>query len=110
MAAILYLVKDLLFTSKIRETARQLGLDTQAVRSAEELSAAAPRARVAILDLRLPDALQAVDRVSAAGIPSIGFVDHERVDLMDEATRRGCTKVLAKGKFSSDLGLLLKEL
>jgi hypothetical protein len=105
MAAVVYLVTDLLFTSKIRETARQLGLDVHAVRSADEVATATATARLFIVDLRRPDALAALE-AAALGATRIGFVDHERVDVMEAARARGCT-ALAKGKFSSDLPRLL---
>ncbi|MCA1663167.1 MAG: hypothetical protein LC659_02640 [Myxococcales bacterium] len=105
MAAVVYLVTDLLFTSKIRETAAQLGLDVQAVRAAGEVATATATARVLIVDLRRPDALEALD-AAAPSAKKIGFVDHERTDLIDAARARGCV-ALAKGKFSSDLPRLL---
>src|SRR5438445_5157541 len=108
MAAVVYLVSDLLFTSKIRETALQLGLDVQVVRSATEVAGALAHARVFIVDLRRPDALAALEAAAAVG-SKIGFVDHERVDIMDAARDRGCV-ALAKGKFSSDLPKLLANL
>jgi hypothetical protein len=108
MAAVVYLVNDLLFTSKIRETAQQLGLDVQAVRTPAEVAAATAEARAIIVDLRRPDALQALE-AAAAGVTRIGFIDHERVDVMEAARERGCT-ALAKGKFSSDLPRLLSRL
>lgn len=96
---------DLLFTSKIRETAQQLGLDVQAVRSAADVAGATRQARYFIVDLRRPDALEALE--AAAPVASkIGFVDHERVDVIEAARARGCV-ALAKGKFSSDLPRLL---
>ncbi len=105
MAAVVYLVNDLLFTSKIRETAQQLGLDVQAVRSATEVAAATADARVFIVDLRRPDALAALD-TAAAATAKIGFIDHERVDVIEAARARGCV-ALAKGKFSAELPRLL---
>ena len=108
MAAVVYLVNDLLFTSKIRETALQLGLDVQAVRTPEEVPAATAGARAFIVDLRRPDALPALE-AAAAGVTRIGFIDHERVDVMEAARERGCT-ALAKGKFSSDLPRLLSRI
>jgi voltage-gated potassium channel Kch len=108
MAAVVYLVNDLLFTSKIRETALQLGLDVQAVRTPADVPAATAAARVLIVDLRRPDALAALE-AAAAGVTRIGFVDHERVDIMEAARERGCT-ALAKGKFSSDLPRLLSRI
>ncbi len=98
-------MNDLLFTSKIRETAQQLGLDVQPVRSADEVASATAAARVFIVDLRRPDALAALE-AAAPATSKIGFIDHERVDVMDAARDRGCV-ALAKGKFSSDLPRLL---
>jgi hypothetical protein len=105
MAAVVYLVTDLLFTSKIRETAAQLGLDVQAVRAAGEVPSATAEARFFVVDLRRPDALAALEAAAPAA-KKIGFVDHERVDVMEAARARGCV-ALAKGKFSSELPRLL---
>jgi hypothetical protein len=103
MAAVVYLVSDLLFTSKIRETAAQLGLVCQAARSVEEI-AQIKDAQVLIVDLRRPDAMPALE--AAPTLRKIGFIDHERVDVMEAARERGCT-ALAKGKFSNELARLL---
>jgi hypothetical protein len=105
MAAVVYLVSDLLFTSKIRETAQQLGLDVQAVRATTDVAAATATARFFVIDLRRPDALAAL-QAAAPSTHKIGFIDHERTDVMEAARALGCT-ALAKGKFSSDLGRLL---
>lgn len=105
MAAVVYLVNDLLFTSKIRETAAQLGLDVQAVRAIGDVAQATAGARFFVIDLRRPDALTALKDADPAA-HKIGFIDHERTDVMEAARALGCT-ALAKGKFSSDLGRLL---
>ena len=110
---IVYLCSDLLFTSKIRETAQALGHTAVAARDVAALPAVARDAAAVIVDLRRPDALAALDALRAddatRDIPAVGFCDHERVELMDEARRHGCTRVLAKGKFSSDLKHLLAD-
>jgi hypothetical protein len=105
MAAVVYLVSDLLFTSKFRESALQLGLDVQAVRGPGEVAGATAGARVFIVDLRRPDALDALE-AAASGARRIGFIDHERTDVMEAARSRGCV-ALAKGKFSTELPRLL---
>jgi CheY-like chemotaxis protein len=111
MAEVVYLVQDLLFTSKIRETAHHLGVEVVGARSPEALALAARQARLVIIDLRLPTALEALDRLAgdpdAARVPSVGFVDHERTDVMADARARGCGRVLAKGEFASGLPALL---
>jgi hypothetical protein len=70
---------------------------------------------VAIVDLRLPDALAALASVtglpaSPPGTPAvrtIGFIDHERTDVMDAARAAGCQEVLTKGGFAHALPRLL---
>ena len=110
MPTIAYLCTDLLFTSKIRETASALGHTAQATQGPASLALAAREAALVVVDLRRSDALAALDALAAdaASITAaiVGFVDHERTDLMEEARRRGCTP-LAKGKFSSELKHLL---
>jgi hypothetical protein len=68
-------------------------------------------ARVAIVDLRLPDALDALASVTAlgpaSGVRTIGFIDHERTDVMDAARAAGCQEVLTKGGFAHALPRLL---
>ena len=111
MADVVYLVTDLLFTSKIRETAGQLGLSAARAASPEALAEGAQGAAIAIVDLRLPGAIQALALLEAAGPGArrIGFVDHERADVMDAARGAGCHIVLAKGAFSKQLPELLSE-
>jgi len=111
MGRIAYLCHDLLFTSKIRETARSLGHEVQAARDPGSLVDAARSSDTVIIDLRLPVALDAIARLradpSTAEVTTVGFCDHERVELMEQARAAGCTHVLAKGKFSTDLKLLV---
>ena len=114
MAEIAYLVQDLVFTSKIRETAQHVGIEVQSARNPEALVLAAKQARLVILDLRLPTAFEALDRLAAdpeaAQVPKVGFIDHERTDMMEEARARGCERVLAKGEFASGLPSILQAL
>jgi hypothetical protein len=111
MASVIYFVKDLLFSSKIRETAGQVGLDVEPFRDPQGLASAARSAKVVILDLRLPNALEALELIAqdpeAKDVLSIGFIDHEKEDVMSAAAARGCKRVLAKGRFSNELGMLL---
>ena len=113
MKPVAYLVQDLLFVSKIREAARQLGVEVERAASPEALYEAASRARLVIVDLRLPAALRALELLAAdpetARVPSVGFVGHEDLEVMRTASERGCGTVLPKGKFASDLPRLLSD-
>lgn len=115
MADVVYLVQDMLFSSKIRETAKPLGLTCQGLRDPAALTvAAATGAKMVILDLRLPAAMEALNALAAdpaaAAVPSIGFIDHELTEVMDMARARGCGQVMAKGQFSTALPRLLSQL
>ena len=113
MAEVVYLVQDLVFTSKIRDAAHHLGVEVQSARNPEALVLAARQARLVIVDLRLPTAFEALDRLAAdpeaSLVPSVGFVDHERTDVMDEVLAWGCGRVLAKGEFTRGRAGLLKD-
>lgn len=112
MADVVYFVQDMLFTSKIREVAKQVGVTVQATRDPAALvSAATADAKLVIVDLRLPAALDALAALAAnpttREVPSVGFIDHEKTDVMDAATATGCGQVMAKGQFASALPRLL---
>jgi CheY-like chemotaxis protein len=110
---VLYVVHDLLFVSKIQEAAEALGVTVQGVRDVETLPEVAKGARLVVLDLGLPQAIRALEILAAqpdtAGIPSVGFVGHERRDVMETATALGCGRVMAKGEFATRLAALLRE-
>ena len=115
MSDVVYFARDMLFTSKIREVAKQLGVTVEAARDATALSqAVAQGARLVIVDLRLDGALDALSAVTSdpasADVPTVGFIDHEKVEVMDEARARGCREVLTKGQFSHALPRLLNQL
>jgi len=115
MPDVVYLVQDMIFTSKIREAAKPLGLSVQGTRDPAALVAgAAGGAKLVIVDLRLPVAMDALAALAAnpaaAAVPSVGFIDHERTDVMEAARVCGCGQVMAKGQFSTALPRLLTSL
>jgi len=111
MADVVYFVRDLLFVSKIREAAEQLGIGVAPARDLDTLEREAAGARLVIVDLRLADAMAALERLArqpnAATVRTVGFVDHERIDLMEAAKALGCGRVLAKGQLAAELPRLL---
>lgn len=110
---VVYLVRDLLFVSKIREAAEPLGVRLTSVRDADAFPDAARGARLVILDLGRPEAMRALELLAAdpetAAIPTVGFVGHERTDVIETARALGCRRVMAKGEFAGKLGALLRE-
>jgi CheY-like chemotaxis protein len=114
LADVVYLVQDMMFTSKIREAAKPFGLTWQGVREPSGLLASAVGAKLIIVDLRLPTALEALRMLAAepgvAAIPSVGFVEHERTEVMEAARASGCSDVMAKGQFANALPRLMASL
>lgn len=113
MADVVHFIQDMLFTSKLREVAKQTGVSVQAVRDPAALAAAAREAKLVIVDLRLPRALEALEALQAdpaATAQRVGFIDHEKTEVMDAARARGCTQVMAKGQFANALPKLLAGL
>ena len=108
-------VSDLLFTSKISETARLLGISVGFAGSREALfrKAARTRPRLIILDLNLKplDPLALIRDLKGnpdlAEVPVTTFVNHECADLIEAARQAGCHEVLTRGAFSSGLPNIL---
>src|SRR5262245_30265979 len=104
MADVVYMISDMLFSSTLREAAKATHISVKAVRDPAAWAAEimASDAKLAIVDLRMATALAALDALSMLGTPQnlrvVGFIDHERVDVMDQARAKGCTDVMAKGQ------------
>jgi CheY-like chemotaxis protein len=111
---VVHFIQDMLFASKIREAAKHVGVTVQAARDPAALAAAAREAKLVIVDLRLPRALEALDALAAdaaaRAVPTVGFVDHEKTDVMEAARAHGCRQVMAKGQFANALPKLLAGL
>jgi len=101
MADVVYLVQDMMFTSKIREVAKQIGVSVQGVRDPAALAGAmSGGAKLVILDLRLrrPAMRCAAGRGPGDARHTVGrLIDHEKTDVMDAARAQGCGQVMAKG-------------
>ena len=114
---IIVVVQDLLFLSKIQETAQKLGIAIEVVdlNEAEE-RARTSRASAVVLDLnhhtgRAVELVRALKAHSATrAIPIIGFLSHVQEDLAAAARAAGCDRVLARSAMARQLPELLKAL
>jgi PleD family two-component response regulator len=112
---ILAVLDDLMFTSKIKTTAKQLGVAVTFARSADgalaEMRKAAPS--LVILDLNNPrtDPLGIVSSMkqdpTLAGIPTVGYASHVQVDVIDAARAAGVGEVMARSAFTQQLAHIL---
>jgi len=114
---ILALLDDLMFSSKIKTAANQLGIRVAFARSAEsalaEMRASAPT--LVILDLNNPriDPLGTVQSMKAdpalSAVPTVGFASHVHTDVIEAARQAGVGEVLARSAFSLRLPEILSR-
>jgi PleD family two-component response regulator len=112
---ILAVLDDLMFTSKIRATASQLGVPIAFARSADsalaEMRKRAPS--LVILDLNNPrtDPLGIVASMredpALASVPTLGYASHVQVDAINAARAAGVGEVLARSAFAQRLPEIL---
>jgi AmiR/NasT family two-component response regulator len=104
---VLVLVKDLIFSSKIRATAQSLGVPVQIVREPDKLDGLAGDRL--IVDLNQPGALEAAIRWREATRGCVvGFVSHVDKQTIDRAREAGLDQVLARSAFAERLAELLQ--
>jgi DNA-binding NarL/FixJ family response regulator len=112
---ILVAVDDLLFSSKIRATAKQAGVAIAFARSPEEILAEARSSRptLAIFDLNSgkTDPIGTITALKSdpelAGIHTIGFVSHVDTAVIQAARHAGADEVLARSTFAGNLAEIL---
>ena len=114
---ILAVVEDLIFLSKIQETAKHLGIPVQAAGAADVVARARDgSARGLILDLnhrsiKVTDVIREIKSGGASGgLPLVGFLSHIQADLAAAARAAGCDMVLARSAFTKQLPELLARL
>ena len=110
-------VEDLLFRSKISETADQLGVEATFPRNPRKLLAAVEESPPDLLILDLNSArfgpleiLRTVKSASnTANVKTVGFLSHVQKDLAVAAKEAGCDRVVARSAFTRDLPKILAE-
>jgi DNA-binding NarL/FixJ family response regulator len=113
--AILAAVDDLLFSSKIRATAKQIGVDVQFARTPADILAQARTLKpsLAIFDLN-SEKMSPVSTIAAlkadpeiAATRTIGFVSHVHADLIAAARQAGADEVMPRSAFAGRLADIL---
>ena len=112
---VLAAVDDLLFRSKISETAEQLGIEARFPRSKgkllDALRESAPELLVLDLNSVRFDPLELLRIVKSdeatQQVPTVGFLSHVQGDLAVAARKAGCDYVMARSAFTKDLPQIL---
>jgi PleD family two-component response regulator len=108
---VLAAVEDLLFRSKISETASTLGIEAAFPRSPKKLLETLRETPPDLLILDLNSArfeplalLQTVKSEEATrDVSTVGFLSHVQKDLAVAAREAGCDRVVARSAFTKDL-------
>src|ERR1700722_13373209 len=114
---ILAVLDDLMFTSKIKTAASQLGVPIAFARSSAGALADMRRdpPSLVIFDLNSPrvDPLGTVESMKAnpalAGIPPVGFASHVQTEVIEAARRAGVGEVMARSAFAQRLREILER-
>jgi CheY-like chemotaxis protein len=114
---VLAAVEDLLFRSKISETASSLGIEAAFPRNPRRLLDALRDSPPDLLVLDLNSArfepltlLRDVRSDEATReIPTVGFLSHVQKDLAIAAREAGCDRVVARSAFTKDLPRILAD-
>ena len=104
-------VEDLLFKSKILETAKELDVDAQFPRKPRKLLDAVEESPpdLLILDLNSShfEPLELLRTVKSdetlREVPTVGFLSHVQKDLAVAAKEAGCDRIMARSAFTKDL-------
>jgi CheY-like chemotaxis protein len=114
---ILAVLDDLMFSSKIKTTAGQLGVTVTFARSADaaiaEMRKSAPS--LVILDLNnartnpLGIVATMKEDPALASIPTVGYASHVQTDVINAARQAGVGEVLARSAFTVQLPDILRR-
>lgn len=113
--AVLVVIDDLIFRSKLAAAAEQAGTRVVWVGTADQLAAslAEPLWRLAIVDLGWAagdphDAIRAL-RQAAPDMPVVAYYPHVQTDQRDAAVAAGCADVMPRSAFVQRLPELLRK-
>ena len=112
---VLAAVDDLLFSSKIRATAKQIGVDVTFARTPDEILARARELKpsLAIFDLNSgktdPVRVIGLLKAEASAVRTIAFASHVHVDLIEAARHAGADEVLPRSAFAARLADILRS-
>ena len=105
--AVVAIVRDLIFSSKITATAKSLGISVRVIRNAQQLGD--DPIKLLLIDLSLPGIVDAVrQRREKNEAPVVGFVSHVDTATIAAAREAGIT-VLARSGFVEALPGLLQD-
>jgi DNA-binding response OmpR family regulator len=106
---VLACIRDLMFSTRVRDAARRNGHDCQIVTRAADVPDHLAGADLVIIDLMVPGggALDAVSATAAAGVPVVAYGEHVQAEVLQAGRDAGADEVLTRSEFTRRLGELL---
>ncbi|MEK6812806.1 MAG: hypothetical protein AABX86_01690 [Nanoarchaeota archaeon] len=112
---ILAAVSDFLFSTRIHEVARQIGMEVYFLRKANEVfKEFTVKPELIIVDLNNPavDTLELITKTKRdpvlSSIPILGYLSHVQVQLKQKAEQAGCNLVVPLAVFAERLKRFLE--
>ena len=103
------LIDDLFFTSKLREVAKSMGIESSVCRSAEAVPADVSRVFVDLSATSF-DAIAEIAKLKASrSVPITAFFSHVQVDTKERAERAGADEVLPRSIFTQRLSEIIRS-
>jgi hypothetical protein len=111
MGKLLAFVPDLMFGTRIADTARHLGYQFEFLNSSAEAEAMVARISPALIVVALdaPGWDQVVAAGKGAGVRVLAFGSHRDVNTLRAAQRAGCDKVLARSQMAAEMPSFLDK-
>ena len=106
---ILGCIRDLMFSTRLRDTAARLGHDCVLVGRAADVADRLDGTDLVVIDLMVPGggALEAVEAARAAGVTVVAYGEHVRADVLQAARDAGADDVWTRSEFTRRLPALL---
>ena len=100
-----------MFSTRVRDAARQHGHDCQIVTKAADVASNLGGADLVVIDLMVPGggALDAVSAAAAAGVTVVAYGEHVQAEVLQAGRDAGADEVLTRSEFTRRLGALLED-
>jgi hypothetical protein len=105
--AVVAVVDDMFFASKIRATAEAVGVEISFPRTKESLIEKARQADLVIVDLHSQRFDPSTLPAELGSTPLLGFFSHVEVELQRSALAAGYQRVIPRSVFARDLAQIL---
>jgi glycerophosphoryl diester phosphodiesterase len=100
-------IADLMFSTRLRDAARELGHDCQIVRRAGDVPLTGVDLLVVDLMIASGGALELVAAAREAGVVTVAYGEHVQAEVLQAARDAGADQVLTRFEFTRQLPALL---